>query len=576
MDALALGYERIVVWADLLDRLNVFPVHDSDTGKNLKISLAPFKRIGPVNLNPADLADRLRRSATGNSGNIAAAFFSGFLSQPLPEAMGEAARKGNLLAREAVADPRAGTMLDVFEYLTLFFDQETESGSEVDVDRLTNRLRTSVEQTMPLLPALKAAGVIDSGALGMFLFLEGFFKALVGRSGDCIPVVESFRSMLRISPGYKGPDESASCVDFHLGMDQVRDKDRQALTDLGTSVVIGRTRGGIKVHLHTRDVDTVKRKIAAMGSILDWHDEPMETSSRHAQGPMNGTGVHIMTDAAGSMTADRAEALGITLLDSYVIMGDQASPETLVDPSRMYRAMAQGQRVSTSQASVFQRQEIFRRVLAQHDSILYLCVGSVYTGNCAVARQWTLDNGVPDRMTVVDTGAASGRLGLIAETMALGAGSMPDMEGLLALAHRVIDGCEEFLFLDQLKYLALGGRMSRAGSLVGDLLGIRPIISPRAEGAVKVGTVRSRDAQVRFALEALETRFGKDASPRILLEYSDNRDWVESHVQKTILDLSPRAIITAVPLSLTSGVHMGPGTWGMAFIPKNLTQGDSK
>ncbi|HRF90529.1 MAG TPA: B12-binding domain-containing radical SAM protein, partial [Desulfobacter postgatei] len=159
--AFAIGYERIVAWGDLLDQVNVFPVHDSDTGKNLKISLAPFKQIKPTHggcngagkpspgnsfdQGPFDkLIDNLSRSAVGNSGNIAAAFFSGFLAHPLPISFPNAARQGLNMAMNAVADPRPGTMLDLFESQARFFDDKASDArlqeAFFDTDELTEVL----------------------------------------------------------------------------------------------------------------------------------------------------------------------------------------------------------------------------------------------------------------------------------------------------------------------------------------------------------------------------------------------------------------------------------------------------
>jgi uncharacterized protein len=70
--ALITGYERMVAWSDLLDQINVFPVADADTGRNLKISLAPLRQLAD---NPNAVPRNLVKAATGNSGNIAAAFF---------------------------------------------------------------------------------------------------------------------------------------------------------------------------------------------------------------------------------------------------------------------------------------------------------------------------------------------------------------------------------------------------------------------------------------------------------------------------------------------------------------------
>ncbi|NDY72599.1 B12-binding domain-containing radical SAM protein [Desulfobacter hydrogenophilus] len=590
INALAIGYERIVAWADLLDQVNVFPVHDSDTGKNLKISLAPFKQINPDNgagnghcktsskSSFNRLINKLSMSAIGNSGNISAAFFSGFLSHPLPASLPNAARQGLNMAMNAVADPRPGTMLDLFESQARFFDQWAGDGqgqkASFDTDELTGVLKQSVAQSITRLPALQKAGVVDAGALGMFLFLEGFFKALENRQDQCIPVMESFKDQLCVSTGYTDPSPPAFCVDLQVRMDQSRDTPDALIKTLGDSIVTTQTNRSLKIHVHTRDRDVLKQRVSEIGSITAWDAEPIITRPQKTPARTNPDTVGIITDAAGAITLDRAAELGITLMDSFIVTDDGGCPETLADPARIYADMTRGKRIMTAQASVFQRQETFRKMLGQYDRVLYLCVGSVYTGNYDVAVRWVADNGLSERMHVVDTGAASGRLGLIAETVALAAGTLKDPAELEAHALKIIGACDELLFLNQLKYLAMGGRMSRTGSVAGDMLSIRPIISPRANGAQKLATVRNSDGQIRYAVNRLEREFGKTASPRILLEYSDNRAWVAASVMPQIRQACPRANISLVPLSLTSGVHMGPGTWGMAFLPGELTQGD--
>ncbi|MCJ7772346.1 MAG: DegV family protein, partial [Desulfobacterales bacterium] len=132
--------------------------------------------------------------------------------------------------------------------------------------------------------------------------------------------------------------------------------------------------------------------------------------------------------------------------------------------------------------------------------------------------------------------------------------------------------CEEYVFLDKLKYLADGGRLSRPGAFLGDMLHAKPIISPVAEGAKKVGVVKNQDGQLKFALKKLEARFDKNSSPFIMLEYSDNHAWVGDTVKKKIETCYPFAEVLLQPLSLTAGAHMGPGTWGLAFLPEMITK----
>jgi len=112
--ALAAGSERLAAWSDLLDRINVFPVADGDTGRNLVISLHPLK---DTRRSRAELAEGLLMSARGNSGNIAAQFFQGLLLERENGDLAPAVKRGRNLAWGAVADPRPGTMLSLFDAL---------------------------------------------------------------------------------------------------------------------------------------------------------------------------------------------------------------------------------------------------------------------------------------------------------------------------------------------------------------------------------------------------------------------------------------------------------------------------
>jgi hypothetical protein len=53
-----------------------------------------------------------------------------------------------------------------------------------------------------------------------------------------------------------------------------------------------------------------------------------------------------------------------------------------------------------------------------------------------------------------------------------------------------------------------------------------------------------------------------------MLEYSNNKNWINGTVKKMVTNLYKQAEIIVQPLSLTSGAHMGPGTWGVAFLPE--------
>ncbi len=566
-EAFVFGYERLVSWTDLLDRINVFPVADSDTGCNLKISLAPLRQF---NGERAHIMDRLLVSATGNSGNIAVRFFSGFLTAESSKNLLHAAKAGRDHAWQAIGDPKQGTILTVFDELARALEIEPVNENRKSVSGIINRLQEAVSATSELLPDLRRAGVVDAGALGMFIYLEGFFNRLVNQTDSFRPITEIFKGKLRISSSFKAESVNSYCVDTLLRVDSQSKDTVKQLSSYGESVVAVPDRSFLKIHLHTDDPQAVRNKLESLGDIVQWSDDHMGTSvtAFASHRPLH-QAVHIMTDAAGSVTRETARELGMTLLDSYIIVGDESLPETLCAPTELYSLMRKKTKVSTAQASMFERSQCYQSILEQHQRVLYLCVGSVFTGNYDAVMAWKTENDPDDRLAVIDSGAASGRLGMAAIATAQYSNRAADADSVIRFAKEAVNKCEEYVFLDRLEYLVSGGRLSKTGGFFGDLLHLKPVISPTAHGARKVGVVRDRGGQLEFALQQLKKRVGDNSAPFIMIEYSDNREWVSDTAKKEIRENYPLAKIMLQPLSLTSGVHMGPGTWAVAFLPEH-------
>jgi hypothetical protein len=561
--ALVAGVERLTAWADLLDRINVFPIADGDTGRNLVISLAPLRM--PEREMQAISRDLLL-SARGNSGNIASRFFQCFIKATSWEDLPAAIRLGRDRAWQAVPDPRTGTMLSFFNTLAdTLFDAATLSDPDCIAKVLAN-LETAVRNTTDQQPKLRKAGVVDAGALGMFLYFEGFFHIIArGRIPLCA-VAETFRNRLQVSPSYGEEPETGYCVDTVLQSDANTKDTSDMLASLGDSVVVIRKDAYLKVHFHTPDRDDARRKLDGLGHVIGWAEDDLycQTSAFGSTHPE--PVIHIMTDAAGSLTREEAKTLGISLLDSYITISEHSMPETYFRPEELYDAMRKGERVTTAQASVFERNQIYESVMSLHPQVLYLCVGLAFTGNYGVVMDWKRGHDPEDRLTVIDSGAASGRLGVIALAVADYAVKASDPLQVIAFARQAIARCEEYVFLDRLEYVAAGGRLSKTGAFFGDMLHMKPIISPMPEGARKVGVVRNREEQLRFAMEAMGRSLQPEEKALIMLEYSDNYPWVDE-VRNDVAKSYPKARVIVHPLSLTSGAHMGPGTWAVAFLP---------
>jgi EDD domain protein, DegV family len=559
------GAERVAAWANLLDSINVFPIADGDTGRNLSISLTPLRNIS----QPKEkIVHQLLLSARGNSGNIASRFFTAFYTAGTILDLADCAKEGNARAWQAVSDPLPGTMLSVFDALADALGQNGICSDRKAVVAILGRMENAVHETYELLPKLKQAGVVDAGALGVYIFFEGFFRTLAGLPEDSRPVTETFKNRLRILPSFQENAESGYCVDFVVKKAANYSHDElKKITSTQENVIIIPEGDYYKIHLHTEDKEKVKVQIAEFGSVVNWEDDNLASQIKEFMNTNISQKLHIMTDAAGSVTRQDAGKYNLTLLNSYINVGERSFAETYLHSEELYTAMRQGVKVSTAQASVYERHQHYESVLLRYEKVLYLCVGSVFTGNYQIALQWKKEHDPQDRLRVIDTGAASGRLGTIVLAVCRYLAQTNNLEKTYEFAKRAVKNCEEYVFLDKLQYLAAGGRLSKTSAFFGDMLKMKPVISPQPEGAKKVGVVRNQEEQIKMALEKLGATLKKDSRALIMLEYSDNYDQVAQFMEN-VKELYSEAEIILQPLSLTSGAHMGPGTWGVAFLPE--------
>jgi DegV family protein with EDD domain len=583
--ALAAGYAALVVHVDLLDAINVFPVADGDTGSNLRVSLKPLAE--PPSLWPDDkkiLAEALMRSACGNSGNIAAAFFSELARAKTLDDLPERADNGAAKAHRAVAEPKAGTMLDVFAALPALLRDHPLSAAHCPA--LLAALAENIRKGAALLPQLRAARVADSGAVAMYIFFTGFFRNLTSDVSVETPLAVALPDLLHVADGYQPAATIGFCVDALLDTGGAW-PEPEALAALGDSLVVLPQGNCLKLHVHSDDPAVLRSRLATIGSILFWRDSPLNSqqnssciaslSDGNASGNASSspasiqTPVRVITDAAGSLPHSLAEKEGIILFDNIIVMAGQAYTEGEVAPVELYRRMCAGEKVGTAQAA---RMEWDKRlsVCRRAGPSLYLAVGSAYTGNYLLASQWQKNNPAGTPLAVVDSGAASGRLALIAIFTARYAARGEGVASIAEYARRCGAACQEFLFIDTLTFLAAGGRVSRAGEFVGNVLGLKPIISPMPDGVRRLGLVRGRGGQLAFLKRRLTeqlaeqpTEEGRPGQALILLQYTDNQDWLTATLPPLIKLFYPQAEIHILPLSLTTGAHVGPGSWSVAL-----------
>ena len=288
---------------DEVNRLNVFPVPDGDTGDNMRMTIESGIRA-VENMDSDDLASVMKAlshgmllGARGNSGVILSQFFAG-MAQGLEgareadaETLGEALKCGVERAYASVMTPTEGTILTVAREAVDYATSKTTAKSTIRsfFRDLVSEMRASVERTPEILPMLKEAGVVDSGGAGLFYIMDGFNRVLNNREIDTSPTetLEKVSAEAAAMPNRAfGPDSKMPfgyCTEFLLQLRREKcdpeafdvERLKNQLSSLGDSIVAFREGTIVKVHIHTHTPDRVLARCLKYGDFIAMKIENM-------------------------------------------------------------------------------------------------------------------------------------------------------------------------------------------------------------------------------------------------------------------------------------------------------------
>ena len=296
------GHQSLVNDVDRINELNVFPVPDGDTGTNMKMTMdGGFNAVyrskeNNLGLLLKDLARGMVFSARGNSGVILSQFFKG-LSLGLEgnesvgvEEFAAAMINGVHQAYKVVNNPTEGTILTVMREASQFaYDAKTESFEDYFKVYLTEAHK-SLANTPELLPVLKKAGVVDSGAAGFIEIIEGMALAIDGHMLETIERTDF--EVHTINPSGFNADselEFGYCTEFILQLQNkkvdIKNFDLKVITDfleqIGNSIVAFVDDDIVKVHVHTFEPGKVITYCQQFGEYVTFKMENM--SVQHSE-----------------------------------------------------------------------------------------------------------------------------------------------------------------------------------------------------------------------------------------------------------------------------------------------------
>ncbi|NTW27915.1 MAG: DAK2 domain-containing protein [Coriobacteriia bacterium] len=271
-----------------VNRLNVFPVPDGDTGTNMSLTMdvvvAEVGKLGD-DANLHTIAQAITHGslmgARGNSGVILSQILRGLCegaegaTEFDAEAVAKALERSVVVAFQAVRKPVEGTILTVLRDTAEAARRAANDGAPIAdaLTRISAAAFESVRRTPELLPVLKESGVVDAGGFGLAILIEGFVAGALGAAVHIEDVSSASAPLMGVVPVDDWDDsEYLYCTEFLLYGDNVDPAliEEYVSSQGGSELVVG-SDGEYKVHVHTNNPGAVLQYMTVLGEVAEVH-----------------------------------------------------------------------------------------------------------------------------------------------------------------------------------------------------------------------------------------------------------------------------------------------------------------
>ena len=583
-NALQCGIYRVINEQEILNRINVFPVADGDTGTNLSISLGaalgPLTAPGRKHLGKmlTNIADEMLDGARGNSGAIVAQFFQGLsdsagdLTEFSTRSFSEAVNLGSDYAHDALADPKEGTILSVISTFSESLMRQTsgEDGRQFAalLETAVVAANTALMKTQEQLEVLRKAGVVDAGAKGFVAMLEGVADFIIHGKITERPNLDELHLEAHVV------ETAGEAADLHYrfcaecivtGKEIDRRKLRESLADLGDSLVLAGTKRKAKIHIHVNAPEDVFDLARRYGTVSGEKTDDMHRQQHSTHDIRNQFAV--ITDSAADISDEDMERLDIHMVPVRIQFGDRGYLDKVsITADEFFEELLRNLiHPTTSQPSPRDFRRQFQFLASHFPHVIPINLMPSVSGTFQAAQSAAARINASGEIHVVDSRNASLGQGLLAVFAAECAQAGLGAEAALSAIDDMIPATATYALVKDLRYAVRGGRIPAWVKKLTDMLRIVPVLKIRHDGHLWAGGVLlGRDRRIEKFARFLSGRLERKRRLRIGIGHAlckDDAVELESLLKNALPNIAS-SFITSLGAGI--GVYGGPGTLAIA------------
>ena len=574
--AISAGINNLLPYQDKLDEINVFPVPDGDTGTNMCFTLLPIIENCAEKINENSnhvfnvMADTALESARGNSGTIIAQFFHGMRKTSINKEniyisdFAEALYGGYSSSIESLLNPKEGTIITVMRDVAnkaIELAQNSDLDYKQFLNDCYNEAEESLQRTKSILKILKKTNVVDAGALGFVLIIQGILNSLERN-------FQIQSKHLNISYDQDKIDALKKDIDFKItnkyctecaieGTYINRNELKETIRNLGDSIVMAGTKNRVKMHIHTNEPGRFFKICNAYGKVIDEKVDDM-TKQEHTIHHLDSGGIAIVVDSGADIPEQYANEIQVVPV-RYSFGREQHIDGVTQSSSSFYRQMAyDSNHPKTSQPTPGDFKKTYNFLSSHYDSIISIHLSKQVSGTYQSALN-AAKNIKGIKTTIIDSCSASVGLGLLAIYAVDLKEKGKSYQKIVSMVNKKKSQTEVFLILDDLNYIVKGGRAPAKIKTIANLLRLRPVLGIKNGKLKPRGVLYGKAKMVEKFTTYINKKIKENKKYRIMIAHANAKSKAELLNENLLGSNDNIEESFVLELGCALGAHAGPG-----------------
>jgi len=572
------GAMEVINNKDHLNKINVFPVADGDTGNNLAMTLNSVidytQVVDSFHETSKSMAEASIYGARGNSGVIFAQYISGIATASegkdrisIKDFI-EAIRKASEGIYESLVHPVEGTMLTVMKQWSIYLSEHKDKYQYVDEMFLNSidEAKSLLEKTPDQLEILRKHNVVDSGAKGFVYYLEGIIKFI---RGETIEAPSIFQGAGVLNQGYDRNHENTEfryCTETLIKGNVDKDELKEVLAVYGDSIIVAGSATLKHVHLHTNKVEEVFKQLSKYGVIDRPKIEDMKIQEKLKDKTSK---IAILTDSIGDFPKNYLEDYDVHLLPVNIFVGENHYLDKVtVEPDDFYETIKNSPIYPNSgQPNDIQVKQKIDYLKEHYESIICIMVSSKLSGTYESVEKYgrkLKEEGYP--IEVFDSKLNSAAQGLLVTRVAEMVEEGKSRQEVMAEIKNLIPRTEIYVALNTFSNSLKSGRVPKVVGKIGVFFKLRPIISLDKEGNGTAFSIAvSKKMLMNKIKNMLEKKNKENPISDYVVVYSKDKKGAEDFAEEIqkIIGKAPKYISE---ISSVTALHVGEGAIAVGFI----------